>query len=265
MLPLLLNKIYISLYFHYAVGLKKKVFKIKYVILLALVLLLYYGITRSALVQSYLQNPASLQEVILRFGLLAPLLIILLQIVQAIISIFPSQLTTIAAGFIFGPVLGLLYSLIGATIGSAVVFGLSKRYGKKLALKLFEKKDLVHFNLFFHRRKEWSIVTARMMPLFPNDIVSFAAGLTPIRTRLFLVMSTLGFIGQMILLVYFGAGLTTGQPKYVIYIARILIAFMLMAVLFRRAIKRILIKDIHKLEKEGKNIEKVMETEFKKI
>ncbi|MBU0470348.1 MAG: TVP38/TMEM64 family protein [Nanoarchaeota archaeon] len=246
-------------------GIKKSIGKVKYAFIIFLVVLLYYALTKSSLVQHYFNNPELLRTLILGMGLLAPLVLIFLQAFQTTLSIFPSQITTIAAGFIFGPFLGLAYSLAGAFIGSAVVFFLSKRYGKDLALKFFNKKDVVHFNLFFKQKKFWALFIARITPIFPNDIVSFAAGLTTMKFWRFCLVSTSGFVIQMVVLVYFGAGLNEGQIKFVLYLFRILVGLLLFVVLFKGKFRKILIKDIHKLEKEGKIIEKEVEKEFKKI
>ena len=133
---------------------KKGHHKLKYLLFLILAILLYYLITESKAVQYYLANPELLKSLILSFGILAPIAIILLQTFQTTISIIPSQITTIVAGFVFGPVLGLVYSLIGAFFGSMIIFVVGRKYGKELALKLFGKKEMVHFHIFFKQKKK---------------------------------------------------------------------------------------------------------------
>src|SRR3989338_5421361 len=93
--------------------------RLKYLVIVGAVLLIYYLTTTSEVVQRYLADPSSLKSFILGFGILAPIGIIILQAFQTTLSLIPSQITTIVAGFIFGPWLGLLYSLIGSFIGSA--------------------------------------------------------------------------------------------------------------------------------------------------
>ncbi len=244
---------------------KERAFKLKYFLIIIIFISLYYLATSSTLVQHYLDNPGLLRSAILSFGIFAPIAIILLQTFQTTISIIPSQITTIIAGFIFGPVLGLTYSLIGAFVGSAIIFLISQKYGKIIAHKLFNKKDLVHFNLFFKKKKTWALFVARITPIFPNDIVSFAAGLTSLKFWKFCLVSTFGFVIQMIILVYFGAGIVSGQPNFVLYSFRFLMGALIIALLFRQKVRKMLIKDIHKLERGGIVIEKAIEREFKKI
>lgn len=237
---------------------KKRHRKIKYVLLLALLVIAYVSISRIPAVQDSLQNPEEVKQAVLGFGYLAPLAFIFLLALQTTISIFPSQITTIAAGFIFGPMLGLLYCLAGTFLGSAFIFKLSQKQGKKLAEKLFEKKEIVHFHQFFRQNRLLALFLARIFPLFPNDLVSFTAGLTGMKFRSFNLVSTFGFLAQIIILTYFGAELSSGRISVPLIMITILIAILLTIVLFRKQIKRLLIKDLRILEKE-------IEKEFKKI
>ena len=240
---------------------KKGHHKLKYLLFLILAILLYYLITESKAVQYYLANPELLKSLILSFGILAPIAIILLQTFQTTISIIPSQITTIVAGFGFGPVLGLVYSLIGAFFGSMIIFVVGRKYGKELALKLFGKKEMVHFHIFFKQKKKWALFLARIAPIFPNDLVSFMAGLTSIRLRDFNWVSTFGFILQMVILTYFGSELAAGEVSVTMILITVVVSLLLLLLIFKRPIKKFLIKELHLLEKE----EKLLEKEFKKI
>lgn len=214
---------------------------------------LIFYLAESGTFGTYLTNPQSLQDLILSFGFWAPLLLILLQALQTTISIFPSQVTTIVAGFVFGPILGLAYSLIGSFLGSAFVFQLSRKYGDELALKFFDKKEIVHFHNFFKQRKLWALFLVRVTPVFPNDLVSFAAGLTKMSFRNFNLVSTTGFVAQMILLTYFGSELSSGVMSLPLIVITVVMSLLLLVVLFRKKLKKILIKDFHKVEKEFAN------------
>ncbi len=244
---------------------KKRVHKLKYFFLLILGILFYYLVTESKIVQYYLSNPELLKNLILSFGILAPIAIIFLQVFQTTISIIPSQITTIVAGFVFGPVLGLAYSLIGAFFGSMIIFVIGRKYGKNLALKLFSKKEIVHFNIFFQQKKKWALFLARIAPIFPNDLVSFMAGLTTIKLRDFNWVSTLGFILQMIILTYFGSELATGEVSVTMILITVVVSLLLLLLIFKNQIKMFLIKELRFLEKEEKVMEKLIEKEFKKI
>lgn len=215
-----------------------------------------YFLKNSALAQHYFSNPEALRETLLGLGMIAPLAVILMQTFQTTISIIPSQITTIAAGFVFGPFWGLLYSLIGAVLGSQFIFWLSRKYGKSLAMHWFSEKELLHFKFFFRQKKLWALFLARMGPLFPNDLVSFAAGMTNIKGKQFALVSTSAFLVQMIILTYFGSTLSSGKISWPLLLITLLVSLMFMSFLFKSQIKRIIIKDLHRLEKEEKIVEK---------
>jgi len=228
--------------------LKKRHHKARFIIFFVVLVVIYFLVVESPTAQHYIDNPELIKDFVLKAGILAPLAIIFLQFFQTIISIVPSQLTTIVAGFIFGPILGLGYSLIGSFLGSMVVFLLAKKYGKGLALKFFEERDLTHFQHLFKQKKLLTLFLARIAPLFPNDLVSFGAGLTKTKLRNFNLVSTLGFIVQMVILTYFGSELASGEINSSLIVISIAVSALFMVALFEKQIKRLIIKDFHKIE-----------------
>lgn len=199
---------------------------------------------------SAFKNPKLIRDFILQFGWLAPLAVIILQVFQSMISIVPSQMTTIAAGYVFGPVVGLVYSLIGSFIGSALIFLISRKYGLRLALRFFPHRDLVHFQAFFNQKKSNALFLARVAPIFPNDLISFAAGLTKINFWKFNLVSTIGFFVQMVILSFFGSGLAEGEINVPLMVISAVVGLLFLVVIFKNKIRKIIIKDIKEVEKE---------------
>lgn len=244
---------------------KKGTTRLKFILLIAVLFLFFYGISESEIVKKSLADPESLRSFILGLGILAPLGIIILQAFQTTFSIIPSQLTTILAGFVFGPFLGLLYSIIGAFIGSMIIFSLGRNYGRKIAGVFFDESEILHFTVFFKEKKLPALFLARVAPIFPNDLVSFTAGLTPIKLWHFNLVSTAGFVVQMVLLSYFGAELGTGELSTPLLSITLVISALLVLFLFKESIQKILIRDIHILEKESRMIKNLIGKELRKI
>ena len=234
-------------------------------LLLALIILgiLFFAISQSALVRDSFKDPEALRSFILGFGILAPLGLIILQMFQTTISIIPSQLTTILAGYVFGPLWGLVYSLIGAFLGSLLIFSLARKYGGKIASFFFTEEEIIHFILFFKQKKLVALFMARIAPLFPNDLVSSAAALTDISVLHFNLVSTAGFMVQMVLLTYFGAELREGSVTLPLQIITVVISFLLFLFLFKEKIHKILIHDLKLLEKGEMTLRKVMQKDFR--
>ena len=64
------------------------------------------------------------------------LVYIVIQAIQVIVSVIPGQACQFAAGYLYTFLPGLLFSLIGAAIGTSVSFWLAKALGKD-AVHLF--------------------------------------------------------------------------------------------------------------------------------
>lgn len=238
---------------------------IKLLLVLIILGILFFVISQSALMRNFFKDPEALHSFILSLGVLAPLGLIFLQMFQTTISIIPSQLTTILAGYVFGPLWGLVYSLIGAFLGSFLIFLLARKFGGKIASFFFSEEEIVHFILFFKQKKLLALFLARIAPLFPNDLVSSAAALTDISVLHFNLVSTAGFMVQMVLLTFFGAELREGSITLPLQIITITISFLLFLFLFKEKIHKILIHDLKLLEKSEMTLRKVLRRDVRKI
>ncbi len=223
---------------------KRKIKVVYGVIILLAILLLFYFLPDMTQLAKY-ADPYQLRVFIRKFGFLAPLVLIFLQTLQASFSVLPFYGVTIASGFVFGAFWGLIYALIGSFIGSAIAFLLARKYGINVLNKFVRKKDIVKFQHFFEGREGKALLLARFLPLFPNNVVSFTAGLTKMGFKQFNIISTIGFLFQILALTYFGDALSTGTVNWTI------VGMIVLLVLFAFLI-------ITKLEKWKKLHQKMM-------
>ncbi|MBR2541032.1 MAG: TVP38/TMEM64 family protein [Mogibacterium sp.] len=116
-----------------------------------------------------------------------------LQIFQVIVCIIPGQPIQFAASYIFGIVRGLLISLIGAVIGAAISFCLAKVLGRDFLYVLFDKDKLDDYQRKLNSGKGLMFVLLiYLLPGVPKDLVSYAAGISGMKLRPFLLVSTVG-------------------------------------------------------------------------
>ena len=104
-----------------------------------------------------------------------------------------------------------------------------------------------------------ALFLTRVAPIFPNDLVSFTAGLTNIDLLRFNLVSTAGFVVQMILLTYFGAELSAGNVSMPLIVITLAVTGLLVLFLFKEDIHALIIRDLHRIEKEGKSIKKTLQ------
>lgn len=140
-------------------------------------------------------------------GFWAPLMIIVPMIVAVIIGPIPKVPISVASGVVFGPFLGFLYSMFGALIGAAASFWIARQAGRPLIERIL--RGHVAFCRQCSDRMLFGVVLgARLIPVISFALVSYAAGLTAMSMRAFLLATGLGMIPMTLLYVVVGANLS---------------------------------------------------------
>lgn len=217
------------------------------IIIIILLLLLKFGY-----IDKLDLSPEKIRDNLLEFGVYAPLILITVQFILAIISILPSALFSIAGGYLFGLFYGTLYSLIGMLLGSLVVFLVAKKFGRNFVERLVDKRELRHFDLFFKKKGKLVFIFADYMSIFPRDTVSLCAGLTKINKLDFMIISLIGFIPGLIILNYFGSQLSKNILDFKIIIIIAILVISVILYIFRHKIKGLIVKEIKIFEGEYK-------------
>jgi uncharacterized membrane protein YdjX (TVP38/TMEM64 family) len=151
------------------------------------------------------------------------------------LSVPGAMLMTLAAGFLFGPWLGAIYALIGATVGASAVFlaaraglsGLAGRAGPRIQrLEAGLRADAFSY-----------LLCLRLVPIFPFWLVNLAAGAIGMRLKTYVVATFLGMIPGALVYASIGNGLgaliaSGGRPdRYVIFRPAILLPLIGLALL----------------------------------
>lgn len=157
----------------------------------------------------------AIKAYILSFGLLAPLVSFLLMVFQAILAPLPAFLITFANAALFGWVYGALLSWSSAMVGALLCFYIAKMLGREVVEKLTSKIALKSVDAFFEKHGVYAILIARLLPFISFDIVSYAAGLTRMSLRSFLIATGLGQLPATLIYSYAGEMLTGGARTFV--------------------------------------------------
>lgn len=156
-------------------------------------------------------QPVALREWLAGFGIWAPVVFIGLQAVQVIAAPIPGQVAAVVAGYLFGAFWGLVYSLLGVMIGSAVAFTISKRYGRPAVERLIEDDVLASFDGLVDQAGLVGLFVFVVIPGLPDDVICFLAGLTRLRLGVFLVVLLVGRFPAYALATYAGGQFATGR------------------------------------------------------
>lgn len=148
-------------------------------------------------------KPEQLQTFIRQTGIWGPLCYVGLYAIATLI-LLPSTPLNISGGVLFGPWFGTIWTSVGAIVAAAIAFIFSRTLGrpvmeKKLAGR-WEKMDteIRRGGLFY-------MFAIRLVPIMPYGIVNFAAGLTAIRFRDYLVGTTVGTVPSVLPFVLIGS------------------------------------------------------------
>lgn len=210
-------------------------------ILIALLVYLACDIIWHGPLVTLLMNRDQLVASMESLGPFAPLLYILLQILQTVVAPIPGQVVGSVGGFLFGG-WGILWTLIGSMIGYYLVFRISRRFGRPLLEKIFKKSGIDKFDFIISAKSASLILFAIfLLPGFPDDVVCYIAGLTKLSIRRLMVLITLGRLPTIILTNYIGAGITDNVGMVVI-VSLIAIVIFGIAVLQRKRIMNFLKK-----------------------
>ncbi len=173
-------------------------------------------------------NVEILQQWVDGAGWWAPFVFILIYIIATVLFL-PGSVLTLAGGAMFGPIIGTLCNITGASIGAAISFLISRYLASDWVSK---RAGGTLKKLITGVEKEgWRFVAfVRLVPVFPFNLLNYALGLTKIRFIEYFLATFIFMLPGAIAYTYVGfAGreaLSGGDG----FINKILIAIALLAV-----------------------------------
>jgi uncharacterized membrane protein YdjX (TVP38/TMEM64 family) len=156
----------------------------------------------------------NLRDWILTFGAMAPLVYIGVFSLQILIAPLPGQFMGVMGGYLFGVLLGSLYSITGLALGAGLAIWLGRRFGRPMLERFFDAQQLA---LWEKKMRTRSGFTWWLLFLFPvPDLIFYVAGLssTPLRTLLIALIAGRGL--GLFLANTMGHWTATGTPQWVL-------------------------------------------------
>jgi uncharacterized membrane protein YdjX (TVP38/TMEM64 family) len=147
-----------------------------------------------------------LSSLIRSWGLWAPLLSVLLMVLQALVAPVPAFLIAVANGIVFGYA-GILVSFVGALAGAVAAFAIARALGSLLAsMRRRRSRIEEHVRRISSGRGFVIILVARLLPFVSFDVVSYAAGLSSIPLWKFLLATLIGMAPATVIYTVAGVG-----------------------------------------------------------
>lgn len=171
-------------------------------------LLIFFSIKYASEITRLVSNPKKFRDFILSYGQLSSLVFILFQVIQVVIAFIPGEVVQIAGGYIYGTLLGTLYSLIGITVGCVIVFFTVRLLGFHLVKQLVSENKLQKFyDLINKPGSEFVIFLLFFLPGLPKDVLVYICGLTPVKPLQFFIIIIAARLPAMVGASFIGANI----------------------------------------------------------
>jgi uncharacterized membrane protein YdjX (TVP38/TMEM64 family) len=135
-------------------------------------------------------SASRVQHAVHRAGVLAPLAFIVLSSLLTV-ACFPGPVLAAASGVLFGTALGTPISIVAAVTGAVLAFGVARRFGAG-AVEELSGERLDALQAAIEARGFVAVFVCRVAPAMPYTLVNYAAGLSRVRLRDFILATAIG-------------------------------------------------------------------------
>ncbi len=205
----------------------KKKIAIAGIVAVLIALFFFFDLGRYLTLESLKANRDALRAYYEEHGFLMAGGFILLYIVQTALSLPGAAILSLAAGAIFGAVMGTAYVNIGATIGATLAFLVARYLFHDVIQNKFGAR-LEKINTELETRGFNYLLFLRLVPVFPFFLINLGAGLTKLPLRTFFFGTMIGIIPGSFVFCNAGASLATITSMSGIASPRVLGSFALL-------------------------------------
>jgi uncharacterized membrane protein YdjX (TVP38/TMEM64 family) len=173
------------------------------------------------------------------YGALAPIIYMFVYTVAPALFL-PGLPITIVGGILFGPLWGVVYTIIGSTAGACVAFLVSRYLAREWVEGQLKGPRWRGLDQGVEKHG-WKVVAfTRLIPLFPFNLLNYAFGLTRIGFRQYAVTTFLCMLPACIAFIVFSSSLLDlirGKVSLTFVIGLLLVVLVSMFPLFYRRYK----------------------------
>lgn len=133
-----------------------------------------------------IKNIKLLQQWLKSFGTAGYIIYILIYCLSAVLMM-PGSVLTIAAGILYGPYIGSIVSLLGATCGAVSSFLIARYFMRDIIKSKYSSNSI--YQKIDGGFKDYGysfLILTRLVPVFPYNLQNYAYGLTGIKTSTYI-------------------------------------------------------------------------------
>lgn len=161
----------------------------------------------------------NVRALVARAGPWGPVLIAGLMCLAVVVSPIPSAPIALAAGAAYGHTLGTLWVLLGAEAGALIAFGLARMLGRDAVRRWLGPVAMGAGLTGSQTWLMWLVFVSRLMPFVSFDVVSYAAGVSPLGFWRFALATLAGILPASFVLAHLGSEMADGQAGRALWLA----------------------------------------------
>jgi uncharacterized membrane protein YdjX (TVP38/TMEM64 family) len=144
-------------------------------------------------------------------GVAGPLLIVGLALIHAVVF-YPAEIVDAAAGFVYGFFPALALMMFGWLLSGLLCFAVGRSVARPLLDRWFGSERFERTEAAIERGGATLLIAARLLPIVPFSLTSYAAGAARVPIWRFIWTTALGYLPITALSVYFGTRLEGLSP-----------------------------------------------------
>lgn len=165
---------------------KKFLKKYKYSIISFLILLIFCLLGYAGYRKGLFDSVESFRDYVLSWGPWAFLIFFLANIVSVVVPGVPGGVILAFGVITFGPLKGFIYNYLSVCLGCLTDFLISRTFGQRVVVKIIGENS---FNKYKDRIQKDTyqkfLIISMLLPLGPNNILSYLSGLSNMSFRKF--------------------------------------------------------------------------------
>jgi uncharacterized membrane protein YdjX (TVP38/TMEM64 family) len=170
------------------------------------------------------------RHVVAAWGPLAPVIYMLVVVIEVVVAPIPGALLYAPGGAIFGGFVGGTLSLIGNVIGAALCCALGSMIGERIIGKQSQSAQFTRYRERLAARGLWVVLLLRANPLTSSDLVSYAAGIANVPPWKVAVGTLFGLAPLCYLQAYFAEQVFTLIPGRVLLVSGVVLVAVVLGV-----------------------------------
>lgn len=141
-------------------------------------------------VGGHFRSVDTLRVYVASYGIWAPVILTLIQLLLAVLPICPSFTGCIAGAVLFGTAGGFWTNYIGISAGSIVAYALAKQFGVQLVNKMLPMQKYEDYIEKINRSKSYPklLFIAILLPMAPDNFLCYFSGLVNMPARRFITI-----------------------------------------------------------------------------